>query len=240
MKLFSKFPSAKEIIKEALSQNINFSLNDLHSNTYKIMKKYRDDYYKFKVYKFINRPSFSSLNKDLRIKIEKELLKPIIIEDIEYSNFMEESSRRISQTFQPISGNLAELCVEKFIIDIGLQNNIHYTVKKNRTDFTFYYPNFSKAKKIHKVEVKNVKLRERGVRGLTFDGDSLIGFFNQPSEFSKDTVTIISKFCKKTGGYCYIPPKMIESLNKKIENKRFKSNEDFAVDMKRFVENGSI
>ena len=51
--------------------------------------------------------------EDMRMKVEKELLKPIKVGDIEYSNFMEETSRRISQTFQVLSGNIAELCVER-------------------------------------------------------------------------------------------------------------------------------
>jgi hypothetical protein len=36
-----------------------------------------------------------------------------------------------------------------------------------------YYPDLRNQKSKHRVEVKNVKLRERGVRGLAFDGDSM-------------------------------------------------------------------
>ena len=52
---------------------------------------------------------------------------------------MEETSRRISQTFQVISGNIAELCVERELIKIGLKLGVHYVKKAERTDFIIYY-----------------------------------------------------------------------------------------------------
>ncbi len=92
------------------------------------------------------------------MKIEKELLKPIKVGDIEYSNFMEETSRRISQTFQVLSGNIAELCVERELIKVGLKLGIHYNKKAERTDFIIFNPKKDGFKKRHRIEVKNVKL----------------------------------------------------------------------------------
>jgi len=235
-----KFPSSKEILQAAVKKKPNASINELHSITFEIMKHYRDLYYPLKVDNLLSRKTFSGLSNDLKKKIKQELLKPIKTSDKVYVNFMEESARRMSQTFQPISGNLAELCVEKFLIDCGLIKNKHYTRKQKRTDFIFYYPVLQNCLKKHRVEVKNVKLRERGIRGLSFDGDSLLGFFNQASEFSQNTIKLIDDYCKTKKGYCYVPPSILKSLSAKIKRKRFKSNEDFADDMKRFVSKGFI
>lgn len=86
--------------------------------------------------------------------------------------------------------------------------------------------------------MKNVKLRERGTRGLVFDGDSMIGFFNEPSEFTASNVEVIEKHCKKANGYCYVPPQTLKAI--KHQNLRFKANTEFASDMKKFVEGGVI
>ena len=165
------------------------------------------------VFLLLSRKELESIQKEIKEKIEKELLKPIIVEDKEYSNFMEETSRRISQTFQVISGNLAELCVERELNKIGLKTNIDYVRKKERTDFIIYYRVNGKQTKKHRIEVKNVKLRERGARGLAFDGDSMVGFFDQPSEFTESNIEIIDEHCKKTGGYCYIPSETLKFLS---------------------------
>ena len=88
------------------------------------------------------------------------------------------------------------------------------------------------------VEEKNVKLRERGARGLAFNWDSMIGFFNQPSEFTASNVEVIEKHCKNTGGFCYVPPETLKKI--KHKNSRFKSNTEFAKNMKKFVETGVV
>jgi hypothetical protein len=231
-------PSSFEIVKEAAKNNPDTDINTLHSKTFELIKKYRKEYYKNKVKFFLSRKSLANISKEIKTKIEKELLKPIKVDDKEYSNFMEETSRRISQTFQVISGNIAELCVERELIKIGLKLGVHYDKKVERTDFIIYYPKKQGFRKKHRVEVKNVKLRERGTRGLAFDGDSMIGFFNQPSEFTASNVEVIDNHCKKTSGYCYVPPQTLKSI--KHKNSRFKSNTEFAEDMKKFVETGSI
>lgn len=235
-----KFPSAKEIIEEAKRKNPKADINKLHALTFELMKKYRNSYYINKVESFLLRTSLISLPSAVKLRIRKELLKPIRAKDKEYANFMEEVSRRISQVFQPISGNLAELCVEKELIDIGLKQDINYQKKKEHADLIIYYSNFPQYKKKHRVEVKNVKLRERATRGFQFDGDSMVGFFNDPSEFTDSNIRIIDEQCKKTGGYCYIPPATLNAIKDKIKNKRFKSNQDFVFDMEKFIKTGTI
>ena len=151
---------------------------------------------------------------------------------------MEETSRRVSQAFQSLSGNIAELCVERELNKNSLKFDVHYDKKKERTDFIIYFPEKNNFKKKHRIEVKNVKLRERGTRGLAFDGDSMIGFFNQPSEFTESNVKIIDEHCQKTGGYCYIPPETLKMM--KHLGQRFKSNTEIGKDMLKFVKNGFI
>ena len=235
-----KFPSAKEIIEKAKSQKPKADINELHLLTFQLMLIYRDIYYQNKVNEFIRRKSIVELPNKIKLKIKQELLKPVKGGDILYSNFMEETSRRISQTFQTISGNIAELCVEKELIDIGLKLDINYQRKKEHTDLIIYYPTVSNYSKRHRIEVKNVSLRERGTRGLQFDGDSMLGFFNDPSEFTDSNINIIDEYCRKTNGYCYVPPQILEKIKDKMTNKRFKPNTRFASDIKKFVEKGTI
>jgi hypothetical protein len=152
------------------------------------------------------------LPTSVKQKIKEKLLEHITVDNKTYTNFMEEVSRRISQTFQVISGNIAELCVERELNKVGLEENIHYVKKKERTDIIIYYPNVKTPKQKHRIEVKNVKLRERGTRGLVFDGDTIIGFFNEPLEFTKSNVEVIDEQCKKTDGYCYVPPETLKNM----------------------------
>jgi len=235
-----RFPSAKEIIKEALGKNPRADINELHAFTFELMKKYRDIYYKDKIKDFLLRPSLANLSGKVKVKIKKELLRPIKQKDKWYINFMEEASRRISQTFQPISGYLAELCVEKELIDIGLRLKVNYEKRKEHTDLIIYYPKLPKYLKKHRIEVKNVKLRERATRGFKFDGDSMVGFFDDPSEFTSNNIDIIDAQCKKTGGYCYIPPVTLKAIKNKVKGKRFKANKELASDMRKFVRTGTI
>ena len=231
-------PSSAEIVEEADKTNPKADINEVHEKTFELIKKYRKRYYEKKVEDLLLRENLEKVPKEIKEKFSKELLKPIKIEDKEYGNFMEEASRRISQTFQVISGNIAELCVERELIKAGLDLKVHYTKRKERTDFTIFHPKIEKFKKKHRVEVKNVKLRERGTRGLAFDGDSMIGFFHQPSEFTFSNVEIIEKHCEKTGGFCYVPPGTLSKI--KHKSSRFKSNKEFAKDMKKFAEIGSF
>lgn len=231
-------PSAIEILKDAEKINPKFDINQLHSKTFELMKKHRAIYYESRVNELLLRKDLVKIPDEIKLKIKKELLEPIIANENEYSNFMEEVSRRVSQTFKVISGNLAELCVERELNKVGLKLNLNYVKKKERTDFIIYHPSINNPIKRHRVEVKNVKLRERGARGLAFDGDSMVGFFDESSEFTESNIEVIDEHCKRTGGYCYIPSETLKLIKNKT--KRFKANTELALDMKKFVTNGSI
>ncbi|MFQ5891198.1 MAG: hypothetical protein ACE5HW_00200 [Candidatus Methanofastidiosia archaeon] len=228
-------PSSKELIKRTLAKNPKAELNQLHEETYKLMLKIEKKYYESKVDDFLRK---QEIDEEIRIKLKKAMLIPIIVEGVEYSNFMEEASRRISQTYQVISGNVAELIAERELKLVGLKKDKHYVKKKERTDLIVYHPNMELAYAKHRVEVKNVKLRERATRGLAFDGDSLFGFFDTPKEFTESNVDTIDKLCRKSNGYCYIPPLTLGKLTYK--GKRIRSNSQFGKDMKCFIEEGVI
>jgi len=228
-------PSAQAIIEEALLQNPNLEINSLHGLAFKLMISHRARYYEESVNKFLSKLDISD---ELRRRIKQEMLKPIKVENKEYSNFMEEVSRRVSQAFQPISGNIAELCAERELTKAGLVKGINYTRKKERTDFIIYYPDISKNKTKHRIEVKNVKLRERATRGLSFDGDSLFGFFNDENELTESNVEVIDQLCTETGGYCYIPPATINKMQYK--GIHFRPNTVFGHDMWAFAMTGEI
>lgn len=234
-------PSAEELISEALrSFKSHPNINELHSRTYELMIAYKSKYYERKVDEFLSK---LDIGEEDKIKVRKEMLKTVkVIEkgrEYEYANMMEEASRRISQSFQPISGNLAELCVQRELELIGLRKNFHFKRRVARSDITLFHPNFdSTSKKLHRIEVKNVSLRERATRGLKFDGDSMIGFFNQPWEFTKQNVRLIDLDCEERNGYCYVPPSTLSRMIYK--GKRFRPNTRFAEDMRKFVESGAI
>jgi len=234
-----RFPSAKEILEEAKAQKPKADINQLHALTFKLMMKYKDTYYKDKVGEFLCRNSLANLPEETKLKIKQEIHISVDAY-LGREGFMEETSRRISQTFQPISGNLAELCAEKELIDIGLKLGINYKKRVEHTDLIIYHPQLSGYSKKHRVEVKNVSVRERATRGFIFDGDSMIGFFNDPGEFTNTNIDIIDEQCQKTGGYCYIPPVILERIRDKTQNKRFKPNTDFVSDMEKFVKTGII
>jgi len=228
-------PPSESILSEALKNNPNVDVNSLHHETFNLMIHYRSKYYERRV----NEILFElNLPKEIHDKVKSKLLEPIVVGDKEYSNFMEEVSRRISQAFQPISGHLAELCAERELERAGLKKDYHFTRRKERTDFIIYYPNLHSSKARHRIEVKNVSLRERATRGLAFDGDSLFGFFNQLSEFTESNVKVLEDLCIKTNGYCYIPPDTLRKIP--YGTKRFRPNTQFGSDMAAFVKTGRM
>lgn len=230
--------SSKQFLKGALNLDPLADLNRLHQITFNLMKKWREDYYEAKITNFLK-----TLDLDEKIKnyLKDKMLAPIIVEDKQYSNIMEEISRRISQSFQVLSGNIAELIAERELKLMGLVLNDNYVRKKEGTDLILYYPNKNNFKKKHRVEVKNVKLRERATRGLAFDGDSLFGFFDDPSELTDSTIREINNLCTKTQGFCYLPPQTLEAImHKSNDIERFTLNTRFGEDMKCFVETGII
>lgn len=228
-------PSARDLVREALQENPNVDVNALHEKTFALMVSYRSNYYEGKVDSFL---STLDLEPELRNRIKTKMLEPVVVEEKEYSNFMEEASRRVSQSFQPISGSIAELCAGRELDRAGLVNNVHYTRRKKRTDVIVYHPDIHSARSRHRVEVKNVKIRERATRGLVFDGDSLFGFFDDPLEFTESNVQVIDDFCRKSGGFCYIPPSTLTRMEYRGE--RFRPNTRFGRDMLYFANNGRI
>ena len=161
-------PSAKDLVNEAVKSKPSADLTEIHSLTYSLMMNHKMKYYKSKVDDFLSRMSLSSIPNEAKTLLRKEMLLPLTANNVEYANFMEEASRRVSQTFQVVSGNIAELCVERELTKVGLREGINYQKKVERTDFIVYYPSIANQKAKHRIEVKNVKLRERGTRGLAF------------------------------------------------------------------------
>jgi len=231
-------PSARDLVREALQRNPNLNINSLHGATYGLMMEYKLKYYESKVNAFLSRPDLADLPANIRRKLKEKMIEPVTAEGVTYSNFMEEASRRISQSFQPISGKIAELCVQRELTRVGLVEGNHFTIREGRTDITMYYPNVHSFRAKHRVEIKNVSLRERAARGLIFDGDSLFGFFNDVGEFTRASVEVIDDLCQRTNGYCYLPPSTFEMMPYK--GKRFRPNTVFGHDMMSFSSTGRI
>lgn len=231
-------PSARDLVREALQRNPGFDINSLHNATYGLMMEYKLKYYESKVDAFLSQFNLTDLPTDIRRKLKEKMLEPVSAKGVEYSNFMEEASRRISQSFQPISGKIAELCVQRELKRVGLVEGNHFTIREGRTDITVYYPNARSSRAKHRVEIKNVSLRERAARGLIFDGDSLFGFFNDESEFTRANVEVIDDLCQRTNGYCYLPPATLQIMPYK--GRRFRPNTVFGRDMASFASAGKI
>lgn len=137
-------PPAKDIVAKVLQKNPRVDVNTLHRKTYHLMLSFKSKYYEKKVDAFLSTLKIDDKDK---MKVKKGLLKPVTIGGVKYSNVMEEASRPISQSFQPLSGQIAELCAERELIRHGLKKDIHYTKRKERTDFIVYYPDLENAKK---------------------------------------------------------------------------------------------
>jgi len=230
--------SARDLVREALLRKPDLDINSLHSATYGLMMEYKSKYYESKVDAFLSRLDLADLPADIRRKLKEKMLEPVTAEGKIYSNFLEEASRRISQSFQPISGKIAELCVQRELTRLGLVEGNHFTIREGRTDITVYYPNVRSFRAKHRVEIKNVSLRERAARGLIFDGDSLFGFFNDASEFTRANVEVIDNLCQRTSGYCYLPPATLQIMPYK--GRRFRPNIVFGRDMASFAASGKI
>lgn len=228
-------PSASDLVEGAIRSDPSADVNAIHRRTYELMIYHRERYYERKVDAFIAQ---LNLAPELQERIKRKMLEPLVADGVEYSNFMEEASRRVSQTFQVISGNIAELCAERELKRRGMEKDVQYKRRIERTDIIVYSPNFRSNRARHRVEVKNVKLRERGTRGLAFDGDSLFGFFDEPSEFTDSNVQVINDHCTRVGGYCYVPPETLRQI--RHAGSRFRSNALFGQDMSHFVQNGEL
>lgn len=230
-----KFPTAKDIVELIIKKYRYLDINELHKKCYIEILSLKNQLYEKEIDKFLEE---LELPIDVVRKIKNKIFKPVYENQVEYHNLLEKIVRPIVQAIQPISGNIAELCAVQELIKHGLKEGLNFKRKVGRTDLVLYYPNLQVSKVIHRVEVKNVSLRERATRGLKFDGDSLLGFFNNPKEFTEENVKIIEELCKKTSGYCYIPPDTLSQI--KYKSKKFKSNTEFGKDMKYFCLYGKL
>lgn len=232
--------SAKKAFSEALEKHPNANMNELHGETYKLIQRQSQQHYKERVDDFLKRCEFPVSSK---VTLKNKMLAPVMAGGVEYSNFMEEASRRLSQSKQTTSGYVAEWCVRRELENRGLQKNTHFVVRKENSDIIAFYPNIVSAKNRHRIEVKNVKMRERGIRGLMYDGDSIIGFFNEEGEFGSGATREINQYCSKQGGYAYVSPLIYNFLKRSKQlraNPRFKLNTEIGKDMANFCKTGKL
>jgi hypothetical protein len=225
--------TAEDIFNKALKEVIkDDDILEIHTKAYEILKIEKEEYYKTELNNFLSTINISKEDKE---KVKNALLSKREVNNKVYSNFMEEIVIGIRQSIQPLSGSIAELCINYALEKEGLINHKDYNRRINHTDFTIYYKNDKT--KMHRIEVKNVALRERGTRGLNFDGDSLAGFFNQPKEFTDENIKVIDKALIDKNGYCYVPITTLKYIKQK-NGKRFKDINKIGKDMKYFHENG--
>jgi hypothetical protein len=233
-------PPTTDIIDEILKKNPNLDVNEVHSKTWDKMQKYRRKYFKEQVDDFLDQLEISANVKQV---VRKALLKPVTIDGVWYESFLVGIGRKMSQSIQPRSGKSAEYCGEIELVRNGLERDIHFAVRDERSDLTLFHPDVETADVIHRVEVKNMKIRERGVRGLSFDGDSLFGFFDQPGEFTIGELKVMEKELAKTGGFVYLPPDTLEIIEEELDKDLshiLRENIRFGSDMSEFVRTGKI
>lgn len=232
--------SAKKAYSNALSKGQKSDLNTLHERAYHLIQKQQLKHYEERVNTFLKT---ITLPRNTKTILKNKMLQPITAGGVQYSNFMEEAARRLSQSTQTTSGRIAERCVQRELERKGLRKEQHFTVRKHHADIIVYYPDIKAEQKRHRIEVKNVKMRERGVRGFSYDGDSLIGFFDSEDEFGIGAIAELEKLCHQKGGYVYVPPKLFISLKKKErlkKNSRVRRNTAFGQDMANFSKTGKL
>jgi hypothetical protein len=233
-------PPTRDIIDEILRKNPNLDTNEIHAETWDKMQRYRRKYFKRQVDAFLDPIGISKKAKQV---IRKALIKSVTIDGVRYESFMVGIGRKMSQSIQPRSGKSAEYCGEIELVRNGLERDVHFAVRDERSDLTLFHPDIETSDEIHRVEVKNMKIRERGVRGLSFDGDSLFGFFDQPGEFTIGELTVMEKELAETGGYVYLPPDTLEIIEEDLDKDLsyiLRTNTRFGSDMAEFVQTGEI
>ena len=232
--------SAKRAYSEALKRWPEADMNELHGKAYRFVQKQQQEHYEERVDAFLETVKFPIRSKTT---LRKKMLAPKVGGGVPYDNFMDEAAKRLRQSTQTTSGYISEWCVQRELRKKGLEQNKHFRVRKEGSDIIVYYPNIDSEKKRHKIEVKNVKMRERGIRALVYGGDSLVGFFDEEGEFGTGTVKEINEYCRKTNGYAYVSPLIYNFLrnNKQLTgNTRFKLNTEIGKDMANFCNIGKI
>ncbi len=232
--------SAKAALSEALKRWPMADMNELHEKAYHFVQKQQHEHYEERVDTFLEAVKFPIQSKAM---LMKTMLEPVSVGGVTYANFMEEAARRLSQSTQTTSGYIAEWCVQRELRSAGLKKDEHYRVRKEGSDIIVSYPNIASEEKRHRIEVKNLKMRERGIRGLIYDGDSIIGFFDENGEFGQGVVKEINEYCSKQGGYAYVSPVIHNFLEQKGQlhgNTRFKLNTKIGQDMAKFCRKGRL
>lgn len=233
-------PPTRDIIDEILENNPNLDTNEIHAKAWNRMQKYRRKFFRKQVDTFLDPVAIPRKAKQI---IRKALLKSVTIDGVKYESFLVGIGRKMSQSIQPRSGKSAEYCGEIELVRNGLERDVHFAVRDERSDLTLFHPDIKTSDEIHRIEVKNMKIRERGVRGLSFDGDSLFGFFDQPGEFTIGELKVMEKELTKTGGYVYLPPDTLEIIEEDLDKDLshiLRMNTRFGSDMAEFVKTGEI
>jgi hypothetical protein len=231
---------ARQAYSEALDEIPRSNMNSLHERAYSFIQKQQQKYYKDEVDNFLKTLKLSSRTKTM---LRRKLLQSATVNGNDYSNFMEVTVERLKQSTKSTSGRIAEWCVQRELEKKGLRKNEHFTVRKAGVDITVYHPDIEQDKKRHRIEVKNVKMRERAVRALFYRADSLVGFFDDAGEFGPDRVKEISGYCRDHKGYAYVPPVIYKFLRDSRQltcNTRFKLNTEIGKDMANFCKTGKL
>jgi len=232
--------SARDAFSEALKRWPEADMNELHEKAYRFVQKQQQEHYERRVDAFLKTVKFPIRSK---ATLRKKMLAPKMGGGIPYNNFMDEAAKRLRQSTQTTSGYIAEWCVQRELRKSGLKQGEHFRVRKEGSDIIVYYPNIDSEKKRHRIEVKNVKMKERGIRGLTYNGDSIIGFFDDEGEFGSGAVREINAYCGKQGGYAYVSPLIYNYLKESkrlIADTRFKRNTEIGKDMANFCKTGKL
>jgi hypothetical protein len=232
--------SAKQAYDQALSERPRSDMNWLHGRAYSFIKKQARKHYRHEVDAFLKTLKVS---KPVMAVLRRKLLQPVTVNGTDYSNFMEAAVERLKQSNKSTSGRIAERCVQRELEKRRLTENKHFTIRKGGTDITVYHPSMAREKNRHRIEVKNVKMRERGMRGLAYKADSLVGFFDDEREFGANRVREIDEYLRGTNGYAYVSPLVYNFLRKNkqlVSNTRFKLNTEIGKDMANFCKTGKL
>jgi len=232
--------SAELAYSKALNEVPTSNMNLLHELAYSFLQKQQRKHYKDEVDAFLKSLKLSSRTKTM---LRRKLLQPVTVDGDDYSNFMEAIVERLKQSTKTTSGRIAEWCVQRELKKKGLREDEHFTIRKDKTDIIVYHPDMKRDKNRHRIEVKNVKMRERAIRALFYRADSLVGFFDEEGEFGADRVKEINEYCRKNNGYAYISPLIYNFLKKNKQltrSTRFKLNTEIGKDMANFCKTGKL
>ena len=232
--------NAKDIFEEALNLNPNDDINSLNNKAYGLIIKEKTKYYENKVESLL---SETKMPEDVRKALKTHMLSPKTIKNKRYFNLLEEAVVPFGNSVKTTTGKIAELCVQTELKRRQLEESKHFSVKKGRgPDIIMYHPDRNTEKSRHRIEVKNINMRERAHRAWVESADSLIGFFQSDKEV-EGQLDILEEIAKSKKGYCYLPSETFKKLKKggKLKSTtRIKPHGQFGQDMVRFNKTGKI